>query len=107
MIATAKVKIQNFGSEVIGQTFISVTEALLTIILLPVYTFLLLFCRNMIRNFLIALFKGEHESKGKEVLQESRSIVQGYMMGLIIEMVIVATINAAGFFILGIQYAIF
>jgi len=29
------------------------------------------------------------------------------MMGLIIEMVIVATINAAGFFILGIQYAIF
>ena len=107
MIATAKDKIQNSGSNVIGQTFISVTGALLTIVLLPVYTFLILYYRNMIRKFLIALFKGEHENKVKEVLQESRSIVQGYMMGLIIEMVIVATINAAGFFILGIQYAIF
>lgn len=107
MIVTAKDKIQNFGNAVIGQTFISVTGALLAIVLLPVYTFLLLFYRNMIRTFLIALFKGEHENKDKELLQESRSIVQGYMMGLIIEMIIVATINAAGFFILGIQYAIF
>jgi len=107
MIATAKYKIQNSGSAVIGQTFISVTEALLTIVLLPVYTFLLLFYRNMIRTFLITLFKGEHENKVKEVLQESRSIVQGYITGLIIEMIIVATINATGFFILGIQYAIF
>ena len=57
MIATAKVKIQNFGSGVIGQTFISVTGALLAILLLLVYTFLLLFYRNMIRTFLIALFK--------------------------------------------------
>jgi len=81
---------------------LSVTEALLTIVLLPVYTFLLLFDRNMIRTFLITLFKGEHENKVKEVLQESRSIVQGYIMGLIIEMIIVATINATGFFILGI-----
>jgi len=57
MIATAKVKIQNFGSEVIGQTFISFTGAPLAIVLLLVYTFLLLFYRNMIRTFLIALFK--------------------------------------------------
>lgn len=107
MIATAKDKIQNSGSNVIGQTFLSVTETLLAIVLLPVYTFLILYYRNMVRKFLIALFKGEHENKVIEVLQESKSIVQGYMMGLIIEMVIVATINAAGFFILGIQYAIF
>lgn len=72
MIATAKYKIQNSGSDVIGQTLISVTEALMAIVLLPKYTFLLLFYRNMIRNFLIALFKGEHENKVKEVLQESR-----------------------------------
>ena len=43
MIATAKDKIQNSGSDVIGQTFISVTEALLAIVLLPVYAFLILY----------------------------------------------------------------
>ena len=43
MIATAKDKIQNSVSDVIGQTFISVTEALLAIVLLPVYAFLILY----------------------------------------------------------------
>lgn len=106
-IDNATDEIKNSGTSVLGQTFLSVTEALLVVVLLPVYTFLILYYRNMIRKFLIAVFKDEHESKVKEVLTESRSIVQGYMMGLIIEMVIVASFNAIGFFMLGIQYAIF
>ena len=61
----------------------------------------------MIKRFLIALFKSEHEPKVIEVLQESKLIVQGYMTGLIIEMGIVAAINALGFFIAGIEYAVF
>lgn len=63
-------------ASIIGQTFLSVTETLMVIILLPVYNFLILYYRNIIRKFLIALFKREHENKIKEVLQESRSIAQ-------------------------------
>ncbi len=47
------------------------------------------------------------ESKVEEVLQDSRSIIQSYMVGLIIEMGIVAALNATGFLIIGIDYAIF
>jgi predicted PurR-regulated permease PerM len=61
----------------------------------------------MIRRFFVRVFKDEHEARVMEVLRESRSIVQGYMIGLIIEMGIVAAINALGFTILGIQYAVF
>jgi predicted PurR-regulated permease PerM len=43
----------------------------------------------------------------EEVLEESKSIVQGYMVGLIIEMVIVTILNATGFLIIGVEYAIF
>ncbi|MEP7165840.1 MAG: AI-2E family transporter [Ferruginibacter sp.] len=107
LIDNATEKMKDSGSGFIGDTFISITQALMVIILLPVYSFLILYYRNMINRFLIALFKEEHEGKVKEVIQESKSIVQGYMTGLIIEMGIVATINSAGFMIVGIKYAIF
>jgi predicted PurR-regulated permease PerM len=100
-------KIKSTGSEMLGVTVLTVTQSLLVMVLLPVYTFLVMYYRDMIRKFLIKVFKDEHEPKVIEVLRESRAIVQGYMIGLIIEMGIVAAINSAGFLILGIRYAIF
>jgi predicted PurR-regulated permease PerM len=107
IIDNATEKIKDSGSGILGNTFLSVTQGLLLIVLLPVYSFLILYYRSMIKRFLIALFKSEHEPKVIEVLQESKLIVQGYMTGLIIEMGIVASINAIGFIIVGIQYAVF
>ena len=100
-------KIKTSGSALLGNTVLTVTQSLLVMVLLPVYTFLVLYYRDMIRKFMIKVFKDEHEPKVVEVLRESRAIVQGYMIGLIIEMAIVATINSVGFLVLGIQYAIF
>jgi predicted PurR-regulated permease PerM len=107
IIDNAAEKLKDSGSGMLGNTFLSVTQGLLLLILLPVYSFLILYYRSMIKRFLIALFISEHEPKVIEVLQESKLIVQGYMTGLIIEMGIVATINAVGFIIVGIQYAVF
>ncbi|MBC7888865.1 MAG: AI-2E family transporter [Ferruginibacter sp.] len=100
-------KIKSSGTGILGDTVVSLTQALLVLVLMPVYTFLVLYYRDMIKKFLVGVFKNEHEAKVLEVLRESRSIVQGYMVGLIIEMGIVAAINSAGFLILGIQYAVF
>lgn len=107
IIENAADKIKNSGSGILGDTVISVTQALMVVVLLPVYTFLILYYRDMIKRFLVGVFKNEHEPKVMEVLRESRSIVQGYMVGLIIEMGIVAAINSVGFMVLGIRYAIF
>ena len=107
IVDSAAIKIKNSGTGILGDTFLNVTQALLVITLLPIYTFLLLYYRDMIKSFFIRIFKNEHEPKVIEVLRESRLIVQGYMIGLMIEMGIVATINSLGFLVLGIQYAIF
>ena len=107
LIDNAAEKIKSSGSGFVGDTFISVTQALLVLVLLPVYSFLILYYRDMIKRFLISIFKDEHLAKVTEVLQESKFIVQGYMIGLIIEMGIVAAINSAGFMIAGIKYGIF
>lgn len=104
LIDDATDKLKDSGT--IGETFFSFTKALMVVFLLPVYTFLLLYYRDMIKKFLVTVFHSKHENKVREVLQESRSIVQGYMTGLMIEMAIVAVINIAGFLILGISYPV-
>ncbi len=106
-IEDATDKIKNSGTGFLGDTVVTLTQAILVLVLLPVYTFLLLYYRDMIKKFFIGIFKDEHETKVMEVLRESRTIVQGYMIGLIIEMGIVAAINSLGFILLGIQYAVF
>jgi predicted PurR-regulated permease PerM len=92
---------------ILGQTFLSLTSSLVTVFLLPIYTFLILYYRGMIKNFLINVFSGHHKEKVNEVLQESKKIVQSYMVGLLIEMSIVTAINSLGFFIIGIKYPVF
>lgn len=107
ILDNATEKIKNSGTGFLGDTFLSFTQGLMVVILLPVYSFLILYYRSMIKQFLIAVFKNENAEKVKDVLHQSKFIVQGYMMGLIIEMGIVAAINAAGFAIVGIKYAVF
>jgi predicted PurR-regulated permease PerM len=105
LVNNAADNIKNSG--VIGDTVLSVTSIISVIVLLPVYIFLLLYYRDMIYQFFLKVFGKAHTDKVKEVLSESRNIVQGYMAGLMIEMAIVAAINSIGLMLLGIQYAIF
>jgi predicted PurR-regulated permease PerM len=74
---------------------------------MPIYTFLILYYRDMIRQFLVDLFKTDHRQKVFEVINESRVIVYNYMLGLSIEMAIITAINTIGFLIVGIKYALF
>lgn len=95
------------GSGILGDTFLSITDILLGLTLLPIYTFLILYYRDMLKKFIIAIFRDGHRDKVEDVLRESRGVVQNYMVGLLIEMGIVAVINFIGFAIIGIEYAVF
>jgi predicted PurR-regulated permease PerM len=98
---------QDSAGGIVGQTFLSLTEMLSYIVLLPIYTFLILYYRLLIVKFLIDVFKNSDEEKVRDILHESQSVSQAYIRGLITEMVIVFALNATGFLILGIQYAFF
>jgi predicted PurR-regulated permease PerM len=99
--------LKDSGGSVVGTTLISAMSALLMVILLPIYTFLIMYYRGLIRKFFMDIFADRHRSSVEEVMQESKTIVQGYMVGLLIEMAIVAALNTTGFLIIGIKYSIF
>jgi predicted PurR-regulated permease PerM len=95
------------AGDVLGQTFLSITEIASYFVLLPIYTFLILYYRHLIAQFLIDVFKNSDEEKLRDILNESQSVSQLYIRGLLTEMAIVFALNATGFFIIGIKYAIF
>ncbi len=101
------VKLKDSGTGYIKTTFFSITEALLLLFLMPIYTFLLLFYRVHIRNFLFIVFKKEYNDKVQSVINKSKIMIRSYIVGLLIEMAIVAFANSFGLVLLGIKYAIF
>lgn len=106
-VESARETAQSSGSGTMGTVVMGLASGLMTMILLPIYTFLILFYRKLIHRFLVEVFPSREKGKVEEVLEESNSIVRAYMIGLLVEMLIVTVLNAVGFFIIGIEYAIF
>jgi predicted PurR-regulated permease PerM len=107
IFASAESDVRSSGSVWLGQTFFTITNTLFYTVIVAIYTFLILHYRHTIKRFLYAIFKQPLEGDVTEVLQQSKSIVQKYMLGLMMEMVIVAAANSLVLLALGIKYAIF
>ena len=107
MIDNATDKISNEGGGYIGDTFFSITKFVMVVVLLPVYSFLFLYYRDKLKKFLLDIMPDKDEYKVLDVMEESKIILQSYLVGLMIEMAIVATINIGGFLLIGLKYAVF
>ena len=83
-----------------------ITGPLVTLTLVPIYVFLLLYYRSMLLHFLVVLFAEKYTSQVREVLGEIKGVIRRYMVGLLIETVCVAALNSIGLFVLNVQYAI-
>jgi predicted PurR-regulated permease PerM len=100
-------KMKDNGTTIVTQTFGTLTEIFSYLIFLPIYTFLILYYKDMIKRFLVEIFKRSDADTVTEILQESQSISQQYVTGLLIECGIVFTLNSIGFLLFGIKYAFF
>ena len=95
------------GSSVyIGKTISTISGVLVVGFLLPVYIFMILFYKPLLLGFISKLFPPEKHFTVVEVLTETKSLIQNYLIGLLLEAAIVAFLNAVGLLILGIEYAI-
>jgi len=90
----------------LGNTFDTLSNTLVYMILIPVYTFLLLYYRGLIMLFLVKSFPEKSSTVVRDVLKKSRVVMKGYVVGIFTEMIIVAVLNCTGFFILGVKYAL-
>ena len=89
-----------------GETLSQMGGFLVAVVLLPVYLFMILYYKSLLLEFIRKLFRLEHHTAVVEVLNNSKNIIQSYLVGLVFEMLIMSVLNSAGLLLLGIDYAI-
>ncbi len=105
-INDSKAKLMSNSTPVIGTAFLSVGAALGLLLLLPVYIFMILLYKPLLMEFIAQLSAKGKQKVVSDVLTQTKSMIQSYLVGLLIEAAIVATLNSVGLMILGIRYAI-
>jgi predicted PurR-regulated permease PerM len=93
-------------NELVGNTLSTFSSTLLNLVLIPIYTFLILLYRNLFKKFLSKLVAKEHHPALIDILLEIKLVVQSYIVGLLIELGIVAILTTIGLMIIGVPYAI-
>lgn len=96
----------NAGS-VITATFGSIGNMVAGVVLVPLFSFFLLYYRDFFREFFFRAFKSIPHAKVDTTLNKIYDVVQSYLLGLITVMGIVAVLNTVGLIAMGIQYAWF
>ena len=90
----------------VAETLDTAMSTIGLVVLLPVYTALFLYYKNLILNFLFEVFAEKNSKEVSIVLQETNSAIQNYMQGLLIEALIVAAMNTLALWLLGVPYAL-
>lgn len=105
-IVQTKTEIVNNSGAAIGGTLNTILRSFSAIVLIPVYVFMILFYRPMLLDFIRKLFGKKNLEKVNEILSLTKSIIQRYLIALLIETAIIAVLNSVGLLIIGIKYAI-
>jgi predicted PurR-regulated permease PerM len=96
----------NSSSAAIGNTLVSLGNLLVVIFLIPVYVFMLLFYNPILIEFIHRIFGSGHQNKVSEIVTQTKTVIQRYLIGLIIEAGIIAAMNTVALLALGIEYAL-
>ena len=106
VVNSATSKVTSPDAELVGTTLLSISSIVLFLIFTFIYTFFLLLYRRLILKFLESVFLAENKAKVHEVIEQVQMIIRKYIVGLVIEMTIIATAVSVTLSILGVQYAI-
>jgi putative permease len=104
-IKSAASKALDSGTTVLGSTLVSLSSFILFLVFTFIYTLFLLTYRRLIMNFLIAVFLEENSRVVYDIVEMVQLILRKYIIGLFIEMCIVASVVCIAFWALGIKYA--
>lgn len=85
--------VYSFGNIVIWALFICI------------YAFYILYYRKLIVNFMIELVENDYPNEILQIINQTKKIIGSYIIGLLVEFLIMLTLNSIFLFIIGIKYA--
>jgi predicted PurR-regulated permease PerM len=95
------------GTQFLGSTISMTTGALSVMTLIPIYIFCMLYYRDHFRRFIFQCISRENRDAFMNTIDNIQKVVESYISGLMIVIVIVAILNTIGLLIMGVPYAFF
>lgn len=106
-VAGLKAEMTGGGNmNIITNTLGTVLGLVSVLVLMPIYIFLLLFYKPLILDFLFQVFSEKHSLRVAEILGQTKTAIQSFMIGLLIETTIVCTLNSIALLLIGVPNAI-
>lgn len=99
--------LQSLAANFLGSTISLTTGLLAALTIVPIYVFCLLYYRDHLEDFLFKLVPKDRRGGTIHTLTNIQQVVQNYISGLMIVIVIVSLLNSAGLMLLGVKYALF
>jgi predicted PurR-regulated permease PerM len=101
-----KSSILDSSTAVIGSTLLALGNGLVIVLLIPVYVFLILYYQPLLLEFIFRFFGTENRERVGEIVSKIKDVIQNYLVGLIIETIIVGAMNVAVLMIFRVDYAL-
>ena len=105
-IADTKSEIMSNSRSSIGETISKIGHSIFVLVLIPIYVFMILFYQPLLLDFIRGVLGIDNRKEVNEVLSSTKTIIQKYLVALLLEAAIIATLNSVGLLIIGIDYAI-
>lgn len=99
--------IDNSGTQAISLlkiTAYSISETVFYLLIIPVYSFLILYYRRMLTNVLYHVFRSEKKAVIREILVETIHAYYNFIKGMLLVYLIVGILNSLGLYIIGIPH---
>src|ERR1700677_1887875 len=105
-VNNATSKLLESGGSVLGDVFVSFSSFVVFLVFILIDTFFLLYYRRLIIRFLVAVFPDNNSVVVYDIIAQIQSRIRQYILGLLLEMLIVTTASCLALWILGVNYAI-
>lgn len=105
-VANTTNKVVASGGSVVGATLLSLSGMLLFLVFTFIYTFFFLLYRKLIMRFLETVFEEDNKKVVHDIIEKVQFMIRNYIIGVVIEMAIVAIVVSVAFMFLGVKYAI-
>ena len=105
-IADMKSEIADSSGSAIGKTLLYTGSVLIVLVLIPVYVFMILYYQPLLLEFVHKLFRSKRHGELNEVLTAIKRIIQSYLIGILLEVFIIAALNSTSLLLIGIDYPV-
>lgn len=96
------------GSDLFSLSYLSsLSTILFFVILIPIYTFLILVYRSLLVSFVYKLTANKDVKVIHQILTDLKLVMRSYIVGLMIQVILVSAMISIGYYFVGLKYFIF